>query len=47
MKKNVLLIMWLAFAALFTVSTLSACSDDDNDNKVGSYVVQKNGVVEH
>ena len=46
MKKNVLLIMWLAFAALFTVSTLSACSDDDNDNKVGSYVVQKNGVVE-
>ena len=46
MKKNVLLIMWLAFAALFTVSTLSACSDDENDNKVGSYVVQKNGVVE-
>ena len=46
MKKNVLFMMWLAFAALFTVSTLSACSDDDDDNKVGSYVVQKNGVVE-
>ncbi|OYP64064.1 hypothetical protein CIK98_10775 [Prevotella sp. P2-180] len=38
--------MWLAIAGVFTVSTLSACSDDDNDNKAGSYVIQKNGVVE-
>ena len=31
MKKNVLLVMWLALAALFTVTTMSACSDDDNN----------------
>ena len=30
MKKNVLMVMWLALAALFTVTTMSACSDDDN-----------------
>ena len=33
MKKNVLLVMWLALAALFTISTMSACSDDDNDSQ--------------
>ena len=46
MKKTLFAVMWLAIAGVFTVSTLSACSDDDNDNKAGSYVIQKNGVVE-
>ena len=46
MKKTLFSVMWLAIAGVFTVSTLSACSDDDNDNKAGSYVIQKNGVVE-
>ena len=44
--KTLFAVMWLAIAGVFTVSTLSACSDDDNDNKAGSYVIQKNGVVE-
>ena len=35
MRKNVLMVMWLALAALFTVSALSACSDDDN-NETGN-----------
>ena len=46
MKKTLFAVMWLAIVGVFTVSTLSACSDDDNDNKAGSYVIQKNGVVE-
>ena len=37
MKKNVSL-MWLAIAALFTVSMLSACSDDDDDTQNGGGV---------
>ena len=37
MKKNVSL-MWLAIAALSTVSMLSACSDDDDDTQNGGGV---------
>ena len=37
MKKNVS-VMWLAIAALFTVSMLSACSDDDDDTQNGGGV---------
>ena len=46
MKKTLFSVMWLAIAGVFTVTTLSACSDDDNENKANSYVIQKNGVVE-
>ena len=46
MKKTLFAVMRLAIAGVCTISTLLACSDDDNDNKAGSYVVQKNGVVE-
>ena len=37
MKKNVS-VMWLAIAALFTVSMLSGCSDDDDDTQNGGGV---------
>ena len=46
MKKTLFSVMWLAIAGVFTITALSACSDDDNENKSGSYVIQKNGVVE-
>ena len=46
MKKTLFAVMRLAIAGVCTISTLLACSDDDNDNKAGSYVIQKNGVVE-
>ena len=46
MKKTFFSVMGLAIAGVLTITTLSACSDDDNDNKAGSYVIQKNGVVE-
>ena len=45
MKKTLFSVMWLAIAGVFTITALSACSDDDNENKSGSYVIQKNGVV--
>lgn len=41
MKKNVLLVMWLAVASLLTVSTLSACSDDDPETPVIPQLEQK------
>ena len=46
MKKTLFAVMRLAIAGVCTISTLLVCSDDDNDNKAGSYVIQKNGVVE-
>ena len=33
MKKAIISVMWLAIASVFTITTLSACSDDDNENK--------------
>ena len=46
MKKTLFSEMWLAIAGVLTITTLSACSDDDDENKTSSYVIQKNGVVE-
>ena len=46
MKKTLFSVMWLAIAGVFTITALSACSDDDDENKTSSYVIQKNGVVE-
>ncbi|MGM9699718.1 MAG: hypothetical protein ACI3Y0_13925 [Prevotella sp.] len=44
MKKKVLLVMWLALAGLFTVSALSACSDDDNNENGNGGGVTIDGV---
>ena len=46
MKKTFFSVMGLAIAGVLTIATLSACSDDDDENKTSSYVIQKNGVVE-
>ena len=32
MKKMVLSVIWLAIAGVFTTMTMSACSDDDENN---------------
>ena len=46
MKKTFFSVMGLAIAGALTITTLSACSDDDDENKTSSYVIQNNGVVE-
>lgn len=44
MQKNVLLVLWLAIASFFTISMLSACSDDDTNENQNGGGVTINGV---
>ena len=44
MKKNISLAMWLVVAGLFTVSMLSACSDDDDNDGTSGGGVTIDGV---
>ena len=46
MKKTFFSVMGLAIAGVLTIATLSACSDDGDENTTSSDGTQKNGVVE-